>query len=45
MYHYLYFIHREELWDCFDIEILTNMNTYDKNHSYAMAGVSQVINE
>jgi hypothetical protein len=44
-YRYLYLIHKEELWGWVDIEILTNMYTYDPNHSYALAGVSQVINK
>jgi hypothetical protein len=44
-YRYLYLIHKEELWGWVDIETLTNMNTYDPNHSYALAGISQVINK
>jgi hypothetical protein len=44
-YRYLYLIYKEELWGWVDIEILNNEYTYDTNHSYALAGVSQVINK
>ena len=33
------------LWSGVGIEILTNVYTYDNNHSHAMAGVSQRVNK
>ena len=33
------------LWSGVDIEILTNVYTYDNNHSHAIAGVSQRVNK
>ena len=37
---YIFTIGRS-LWSGVGIEILTNVYTYDNNHSHAMAGVSQ----
>ena len=39
------FTTRRSLWSSVGIEILTNVYTYDNNHSHAIAGVSQRVNK
>ena len=41
---YIFTIGRS-LWSGVGIEILTNVYTYDNNHSHAIAGVSQRVNK